>query len=89
MALNVAFWRIGTKAIRVVTADGPTDEPTVGVPLGSMLTRTDTGEHRAFNGATWASSGGGTLIVRAGTEVAGSGVTVKAGSCDVLYDFGA
>ena len=88
MALSVAFWRIGTKAIRVVTADGPADEPSVDVPLGAMLTRTDTGEHRAFDGEAWASSGG-TLIVRVGTEVATSGVTVRAGSCGVLMDYGA
>lgn len=33
-------------------------------------------------------SANGTLIVRVGTEVAASGVTVRAGSCGVLYDFG-
>ena len=59
MALTVSFWRLGTRTVRVVTADSAADEPTVDVPLGAMLTRTDTGEHRAFNGATWASSGGG------------------------------
>ena len=59
MALNVNFWRLGTKAVRVVTADGAADEPVEGVPSGAMLFRTDTGAHRAFNGATWASSGGG------------------------------
>lgn len=59
MALSVDFWRLGTKAIRVVAADGSSDEPVVGVPAGAMLFRIDTGEHRAFNGEAWASSGGG------------------------------
>jgi hypothetical protein len=34
-------------------------------------------------------SADGTLIVRCGTEVAASGITVRSGSCGVLYDFGA
>lgn len=34
-------------------------------------------------------SANGTLIVRQATEVAGSGITVKAGSCGVLMDYGA
>ena len=59
MALSVAFWRIGTKAIRVVTADGPADEPSVDVPLGAMLFRMDTQAHRYFNGSAWVSSEGG------------------------------
>ena len=59
MSLSVNFWRLGTKAVRVVTADGAADEPTEGVPAGAMLFRTDTGAHRAFNGAAWATSGGG------------------------------
>ena len=61
MALSVQFWRLGSKAVRVVTADGAADEPVAGVPSGAMLFRTDTGAHRAFNGAAWASSGGGEM----------------------------
>jgi hypothetical protein len=34
-------------------------------------------------------SANGTLIVRAGTEIANSGVTVRAGSCGILMDYGA
>lgn len=34
-------------------------------------------------------SANGTLIVRVGTEVAASGVTVRAGSCGILMDYGA
>lgn len=34
-------------------------------------------------------SANGTLIVRQGSEVAGSAITVKAGSCGVLMDYGA
>lgn len=59
MALSVNFWRLGTKAVRVVTAGAAEDEPIEGVPAGAMLFRTDTGERRAFNGETWGSSGGG------------------------------
>lgn len=59
MALSVQFWRLGTKTVRVVTADGLADEPTEGVPSGAILWRSDTGAHRAFDGEAWASSGGG------------------------------
>lgn len=59
MALSVQFWRLGSKTVRVVTADGLADEPTEGVPSGAILWRSDTGAHRAFDGEAWASSGGG------------------------------
>lgn len=59
MSLNVNFWRLGTKAVRVVTADAVEDEPVSGVPAGAILFRTDTEEHRSFDGAAWSSSGGG------------------------------
>lgn len=59
IALGVSFWRLGAKAVRVVTADAAEDEPTEGVPPGATLYRTDTGEHRSFSGSAWASSGGG------------------------------
>lgn len=59
MSLNVNFWRLGSKAVRVVSADTALDEPIEGVPVGAMLFRTDLGAHRAFDGEAWASSGGG------------------------------
>ena len=59
MALSVNFWRLGTKTVRVVSADGLADEPTEGVPSGATLWRTDVGASRAWNGEAWASSGGG------------------------------
>ena len=59
MPLNVNFWRLGTKAVRVVTADAVEDEPASGVPAGARLFRTDTSESREFDGAAWSSSGGG------------------------------
>ena len=59
MSLNVSFWRLGTRAVRVVTADNAADEPTVDVSPGAMLFRMDTQAHRYFNGSAWVSSEGG------------------------------
>ena len=59
MALSVQFWRLGSKTVRVVTADGLADEPTEGVPSGATLWRSDVGASRAWNGEAWGNAGGG------------------------------
>lgn len=59
MALSVNFWRLGTKTVRVVSADGLADEPTEGVPSGATLWRADVGASRAWNGEAWGNAGGG------------------------------
>lgn len=85
MPVAVAICRIGNRAVRHLVADSLAElEALGGLHAGLPAYVTGTSEAYQWNGAAWVLGGGGSV----GPEVASSGVTVRAGSCGVLYDFG-
>lgn len=58
--LTVSNWKVGARYARFISAESAEDEPVgAAVPAGASLFRTDLGSGRVYNGASWASSGGG------------------------------